>query len=131
MRLLLDTNALIWFANEDDKLSKVAIKAIENPQNKKIVSVACIWEMAIKKNLGKLELKFDLKDLQNILISNRFELFDIKIQHALFVEHLTLFHRDPFDRIIISQALTEKINVVGIDEIFDQYFENTGIERIW
>ncbi len=131
MRLLLDTNALIWFANGDDKLSKVAIEAIENPQNEKIVSVACIWEMAIKKNLGKLELKFDLKDLQNILLANRFELLDINIHHALFVKNLTLFHRDPFDRIIIAQALTEKIDVVGIDEIFDQYFENTVINRIW
>ena len=131
MRFLLDTNALIWFANGDEKLSKVAIEAIENPENEKIVSVACIWEMTIKKNLGKLELKFDLQDIQNILIANRFELFDIKIHHALFVENLPLFHRDPFDRIIIAQALTEKIDVIGIDEIFDQYFENTGIKRIW
>jgi PIN domain nuclease of toxin-antitoxin system len=131
MRILIDTNALIWFANGESKLSKKAIEAIENPQNVKIVSVASIWEMAIKKNLGKLDLSFDLKDLPKILINNGIELLNIEIHHALFVEELELHHRDPFDRIIIAQALTETMEVVSVDEIFDQYFEDTTLKRIW
>jgi PIN domain nuclease of toxin-antitoxin system len=131
MRLLIDTNALIWFANGDNKLSSKAIKTIEDSSNGKYVSIGSLWEMAIKKSLGKLVLNFNLKDLPQILINNNIQLLNISADHAIEIENLPLIHRDPFDRILIVQALMEKMDVVSIDEIFDEYFENTSIKRIW
>ena len=131
MKLLLDTNALIWFANGDEKLSKKAIIAIENPQNETFVSVANIWEIAIKKSLGKLEIDFELKDIEIIILSNGFKLLNILAKHAISIEDLPPIHKDLFDRILFSQALIENMDIISVDEIFDRYTLDTPINRVW
>ena len=131
MKILLDTNALIWFANGDEKLSPKAIESIENPENEKFVSVASIWEIAIKKSIGKLQFQFDLKDLVDIIEKNGFILLNIVSTHAITVEVLPFIHRDPFDRIIFAQALIEDMKLISVDKIFDGYLSGTSVIRIW
>ena len=131
MKILLDTNALIWFANGDKKLSQNAIDSIENPENEKFVSVASIWEIAIKKSIGKLDFPFDLNNLVDILENNGFFILDILSKHATAIEILPLVHRDPFDRIIFAQALTEEMQLISVDKIFDDYLVGTMVSRIW
>ena len=131
MKILLDTNALIWFANGDEKLSRNAIDSIENPENEKFVSVASIWEIAIKKSIGKLDFPFDLNNLVDILENNGFFMLDILSKHAIAIEILPLIHRDPFDRIIFAQALTEEMQLISVDKIFDDYLVGTMVSRIW
>lgn len=131
MKILLDTNALIWFANGDEKLSPKAIESIENPENEKFVSVASIWEIAIKKSIGKLQFQFDLKDLVDIIERNGFILLNIVSAHAIAVEVLPFIHRDPFDRIIFAQSLIEDMKLISIDKIFDNYANGTSVIRIW
>ena len=89
MKILLDTNALIWFANGDEKLSQKAIESIENPENEKFVSVASIWEIAIKKSIGKLQFQFDLKDLVDIIERNGFILLNIDFTFYIFTTFKT------------------------------------------
>ena len=81
--------------------------------------------------MGKLEINFELKDIENIVLNNGFKLLNILAKHALVVENLPLIHRDPFDRILFSQALIEDMNIVSIDEIFDSYTLGTPINRVW
>ena len=131
MKILLDTNALIWFANGDKKLSQNAIDSIENPENEQFVSVASIWEIAIKKSIGKLDFPFDLNNLVDILENNGFFILDILSKHATAIEILPLVHRDPFDRIIFAQALTEEMQLISVDKIFDDYLVGTMVSRIW
>jgi PIN domain nuclease of toxin-antitoxin system len=128
VNLLLDTHALLWFLNGDQLLSATAKGAIEDPANHKFVSVATAWEIAIKAGLKKLDLGEPATTfLPRELSVNHFDLLAIQLRHATFVEMLPLHHRDPFDRILISQAIIEGMPVVGVDPMFDPY----GVNRVW
>lgn len=118
MQLLLDTHALIWWLSNDSTLAVAAKKEIANPDNIVFVSAASAWEIAIKKSLGKLQAPDDLS-IQ--LEKNRFKPLAISIDHALNVEKLPLHHQDPFDRILIAQAMSEKLIVVTRDRRFKAY----------
>lgn len=128
MRLLLDTHAFIWFVTDSPKLSATAKTLIEDEYNEKLLSIVSIWEMAIKHSIGKLSFKlpFETFIAQQLSINN-FSLLDIKVSHINIVADLPLHHRDPFDRLIIAQAMTEQIPIVGTDKIFDLY----SIQRLW
>lgn len=128
MKLLLDTHTFIWYVTDNSKLRATAQQLINNGNNQVLLSIASIWEMAIKHSVGKLnfELPFEVFISQQ-LISNNFRLLDIKISHLVAVASLPLHHRDPFDRLIIAQAMVEKILIVGTDEVFDSYL----IQRLW
>src|SRR5947209_7367026 len=103
--LLLDTHTLLWFLRDDPLLSAAAKAAIEDPANKKLVSVASCWEIAIKAGLGKLGLGEPAAVLLGREIpQNNFILLDIKLAHATAVETLPPHHKDPFDRLLIVQA---------------------------
>jgi PIN domain nuclease of toxin-antitoxin system len=128
MRLLLDTQALIWFMEGDSRLSDEALRAIENVENLKYISVASGWEMAIKVTLGKLRLPLPFPEL----FPGRLEalglfIFPILPHHLHDLIDMPRHHGNPFDRLLIAQALSENFTVVGSDAAFDTY----GVKRIW
>ena len=102
MNLLIDSHALIWFLNGDAQLSQRADSAIRNPQNNCYVSKASLWEIAIKINLGKLHLNRPFPDMPNFMATNNFQLLLTTFDHILSVSNMPLYHRDPFDRMLIA-----------------------------
>lgn len=127
MDLILDTHALIWFINGDHQLPRKSIQLIQNLENKCFISIASIWEIAIKLSLGKLDLHGGFDEISKIITRYEFELLPITFNHIQTLLSLDYHHRDPFDRIIISQGLVEKIAIVTKDENFKRY----NVEIIW
>ena len=127
MNILLDTNAFIWFAENDSKLSRKAKEIIEDERNIILISVATFWEIAIKKSIDKLEMKKSMDELYKLCLENGFEVLSILFEHTKDIETLPYHHKDPFDRLIISQAISEGMVIVSSDDIFDKY----DVNRIW
>jgi PIN domain nuclease of toxin-antitoxin system len=127
MDLLIDTHALIWFINGDMKLPEKSIKLIRNLDIKCFVSIASIWELAIKLSLGKIDLNGGFNEISNILNQYDIELLPLSFEHIEKLLSLDYHHRDPFDRIIISQALVEKLVIVTKDDDFTKY----NVELVW
>ena len=128
MRLLLDTHALLWFVTSDPKLSLTAQQVIANPNNQKLVSLVSLWEIAIKHSLGRLDLQMPLPDfVRQHLAPKRIAVLQITVPHILKVATLPHHHRDPFDRLLIAQTLTENVSLVSADSAFAQY----GVQLIW
>jgi PIN domain nuclease of toxin-antitoxin system len=126
--LLLDTHAMLWFLWADPRLTARAKSLIEDAENRKLVSVASCWEIAVKVSLKKLDLGESSRlFLPREIARNHFELLPIGIDHATAVEGLAMHHRDPFDRLLIAQALVEGLSLVSADGVFDQY----GVSRLW
>ena len=128
MKLLLDTHAFLWFIAGNSSLSNDARVAIEDLNNEKFVSMASVWEIAIKVSIRKLSLSAPFETLIPQEISkNGFDFLDVKFIHIAELCTLPYHHRDPFDRLIIAQAIVEGIDVVSIDAAFDSY----PVKRIW
>ena len=128
MTLLLDTHTVLWFFWDDPLLSAAARAAIVEPLNRKLVSIASCWEIAIKAGIGKLYLgEPSATFLAREIARNNFDLLPISLQHATAVETLPLHHRDPFDRLLIVQAMHEQVSLVSSDAVFDRY----GVPRVW
>jgi len=127
MKYLLDTQVLLWIFGESDKLSVIATQIIKDQGNSLYVSKASFWEVAIKVSIGKLTLPFELDVLIQETLSNNIEILEIEMSHILKIISLPLHHRDPFDRLIISQAMIEDIPVISSDDQFLLY----SMERIW
>ena len=128
MTLLLDTHSFLWFCQDDPSLSPAAKTLIEDPGNRKLVSMASCWEIAIKAGLGKLTLGEPSGTyIPNALSRTGFDLLAISLTHATAVESLPQHHKDPFDRLLICQAQAEGIPIVSADSHFDAY----GITRLW
>ena len=128
MNALLDTHALIWFIGGDRQFSEKARAFLSEPEQAIFVSIASIWEIAIKLSLGKLQLRLPLEgEFWAFLQRNGFELLPIDYSHAVRVASLPFKHRDPFDRLLVAQALIEKMTLVSHDSILDAY----GIKRLW
>lgn len=128
MNLLLDTHTLLWFITGDSRLNDTARHLIDDAENDKFVSVASLWEMAIKVSSGKLILSAAFDDLfPHQLQINGFELLSVKVEHASIVSSLPFHHRDPFDRLLVAQSTHENLTLVSVDQIFDEY----GITRLW
>ena len=126
--VLLDTHTLLWFVWDDSRLSGPAKSLIEDANNRKLVSIASCWEIAIKVGLGKLDLGEPSRSfLPREIARNNFELLPISLDYATMVEGLVAHHRDPFDRLLIIQAMTEGLSMVSADTVFDQY----GVSRLW
>lgn len=131
MNNLLDTHTLIWFFEGSDKMSSKAREQIENPGNTNFVSVVSFWEIAIKISIGKLEMDLSMEDLQRLIWENGMEILPIKIDHTFLLRTLPYHHKDPFDRLLITQSLTEYLNLISCDEIFDKYLLGKTLDRIW
>ena len=128
MTLLLDTHAFLWFCQDDPQLSTTAKTLIEDPGNRKLVSIASCWEIAIKAGLGKLRLGEPSGTyIPAALAQTGFELLPISLANATGVEQLSPHHKDPFDRMLIAQAMVEGIPLVSVDPAFDGY----PITRLW
>ena len=128
MKYLLDTHTLIWFLQGDKKLSDKARRLIDSPRNSKFLSIVSLWEIAVKVSLGKLVLNKSFERLfPEQLHFNRIEILDITVDSLTKLMTLPFHHRDPFDRLIIAQALVEGIPIIGADAAFDAY----GISREW
>jgi len=122
MRLLLDTHALIWFCEGNPALSQAARSALEDSGNQCYVSHATAWEMAIKLSLGKLQLRIGYDVLfSGVLEANRFLLLPPALSHYQALISLPTHHTDPFDRLIIAQALVESMTIVTCDRHFGAY----------
>ena len=122
MRLLLDTHIFLWFVSGDPKMSATTRTLLTDPDNQRFVSVASVWEMSIKHSLGKLELGAPFETLiPDALSRNGFSTLPIEFKHLVALNKLPLHHRDPFDRLVIAQAITEQMTVVSADLIFGSY----------
>lgn len=128
MILLLDTHTFIWYVTDNSRLSNQVLELMNDENNEILLSIASLWEIAIKQNLGKLRFNqpFEIFITQQLSL-NDFRLLDIKISHVTVVATLPLHHRDPFDRLLIAQSVVENIPVLSADKIFDAY----PIRRIW
>ena len=129
MNFLLDTSSFLWFVHDDRRLSASAADLIESSSNEIYLSLASIWEIAIKVNLRRgLALRRPFPEFIDYqLNSNRFELLEIKVAHLKRVSDLPLHHRDPFDRLLIAQSQVENIPVITSDAAFESY----DIQRVW
>ncbi len=128
MRCLLDTHALLWTFNDSPSLSAKARKVIEDGTNEVLVSAASAWEIATKFRLGKLPTAEDLiHSFDHYLAQLNFDSLAISLQHAIRAGGLPGNHRDPFDRMLISQAQMENLPIISNDRIFDEYH----VQRIW
>ena len=128
MKLLIDTHAALWFLGGDPRLSIAARSAIEDPRSERLFSSACAWEIAIKVSLGKLDLHVSFDTLvPGQLEQNGISLLPIYPAHLRQVIRLPFHHRDPFDRLVIAQAISEQATLISADTKLDEY----GIHRVW
>jgi PIN domain nuclease of toxin-antitoxin system len=128
MRALLDTSAFLWFISGSDRLSENARNHITDFDNDLVLSIASLWEIAIKTSLGKLELSspFD-QFISSQLEKNAIGILPIELHHLSATTNLEFHHRDPFDRLIIAQSITEHMPVITSDVVFSKY----PVEIIW
>jgi PIN domain nuclease of toxin-antitoxin system len=127
MRLLLDTHAFLWFVAGDRRLSATARRALDHAKVRPLLSVASVWEMAIKSSLGRLELPEPLDRYLARKLSTNLNLLPLELEHVVAVAHLPFHHQDPFDRVLIAQSLAERVPVVTRDPAFRKY----GVEVVW
>jgi PIN domain nuclease of toxin-antitoxin system len=128
MKYLLDTHALIWFFSGSPKLSEKVRILMENEEQTKLISLATVWEMAIKQSKGKLTLAVPLEQyIQDKLTLEDYEILPITLKQLAKITTLPFHHNDPFDRLLIAQAITEQIPLVSKDTAFEPY----EIEVIW
>ena len=128
MNLLLDAHAFLWFVWNDPHLSPAARLAIMNPASKKWLGVGSIWEIAIKVSVGKLNLGEPVAPFMNKVVSaNNFSVLMVGLEHAAAVSTLPFHHRDPFDRLLVAQAMVENLAIVSADVALDAYH----VTRIW
>jgi PIN domain nuclease of toxin-antitoxin system len=128
MKLLLDTHSFIWFFSGNSNLSNTVRELMDDTSHQKLISLASVWEMGIKQSKGKLTLALPLQEyiLEKTKLED-FEILPIKLEHLGIIPTLPFYHNDPFDRLLIAQALTENISILSIDIVFDQY----KVTRIW
>lgn len=128
MRLLLDTHAFLWFVAGDTTISSGARALIEDEANDKFVSIASLWEIAVKTSIGKLPLAKPFEQfIPEQLTRNGFQILGLTVEHAATVATLPLYHRDPFDRMLVAQSLAENLPLLSSDETLDAY----RIQRLW
>ena len=127
MRVLLDTHTLIWFTEGNDRLSERAKSEISNVNNDNFISMVSLWEIVIKSSNGKLELKQTFNKLNQFLSLNNIQILNIQVNHLTALLSLPHHHKDPFDRLLIAQAISENLLIISADRHFDAY----SINVIW
>lgn len=121
MKLLLDTHLLLWAAGEPRKLPAAALALINDPANELIFSAASLWEIAIKRRLGRNDFRVDPRQLRRGLLDNGYLELPIASEHAIAIDLLPPLHKDPFDRILIVQATIEGITLLTADPVVARY----------
>ena len=127
MGILLDTHAFIWYIEGNERLSLAARSEIINAQNDKFISIASLWEIVIKISKNKLELKQSFSEIIQSLLINNIQILEVRTSHLAALFDLPYHHNDPFDRLIIAQAVVEKLTVISLDQHFQEY----DIKLIW
>ncbi|HSZ59182.1 MAG TPA: type II toxin-antitoxin system VapC family toxin [Tepidisphaeraceae bacterium] len=128
MRVLLDTHTLIWAVSDPTRLGSAAVAALNEPTNELLTSAGTIWEIAIKVGLNKLTLSLPFRQWVNQAITDlSLSVLPITVNYADVQVGLPFHHRDPFDRLLVAQAIMENVPVVTADSMFDAY----GVKRIW
>ena len=127
--VLIDTQAILWFVEDSPKLSERALALVDSRESHRLLSVASVWEMAIKIAIGRLPLKHGtLDDFLRIITESDVELLPVMAAEAADVAKLPINgHHDPFDRLIAAQCLRYDLTLVSIDREFDAY----GVRRVW
>lgn len=121
MRLLLDTHLLLWAAGDPARLPVEARGLIEDPDNMPVFSVASLWEITIKRGLGREDFQVDPRTLRRGLIDNGYEELPITADHMLAIDTLPAVHRDPFDRVLVAQATAEGVAFLTADAVVKRY----------
>jgi PIN domain nuclease of toxin-antitoxin system len=121
MKLLLDTHLLLWAAGEPGRLSTAAMTMIDHPDNELLFSAASMWEVAIKHGLGRDDFRVNARLLRRGLLDNGYTELPIASEHAVAIDCLPKLHKDPFDRILVAQAITEGITLLTTDPLVTQY----------
>jgi PIN domain nuclease of toxin-antitoxin system len=123
MRLLLDTHLLIWALDEPERLNAATRAIVEDEQNDVLFSVASIWEIAIKSASGRVDFAFDPQEILTAALQTGFKELQIRSAAAVQVGKLPLYHRDPFDRLLIAQAIVEPVRFYTADLLLPPYSE--------
>jgi PIN domain nuclease of toxin-antitoxin system len=121
MKFLLDTHLLLWAAAEPRRLSEQTRALIDNPDNDLLFSAASLWEVAIKRGLGREDFKVDARLLRRGLLDNGYGELPIISDHVVAIDSLPPIHKDPFDRILVAQATVEGVTLLTLDDIVLQY----------
>jgi PIN domain nuclease of toxin-antitoxin system len=127
MRYLLDTHVFLWLATDDPQLTPAARAIFVDNDQACFLSAASVWEMAIKSSLGKLVLATSLSQLVRGGLERGLRLLDVTASHAYLIEHLPFHHRDPFDRVLVAQAMHEGMQIISRDGQLDAY----AVTRLW
>jgi PIN domain nuclease of toxin-antitoxin system len=128
VRLLLDTHTLIWSVEDQARVSAAAMTVLQDPANDRFLSAATIWELAIKFGQGKIALSMPYRLwMETVITDLKLLILPITIEYAEGLSMLPSHHKDPFDRLLIAQALVENIPIVSLDAAFDPY----GVTRVW
>ena len=121
MKFLLDTHLLLWTAGDPKRLSAKARKLINEPTSELFFSAASLWEIAIKRGLGRDDFKVDVRLLRRGLLDNGYNELPVGSEHAVAIDSLPYIHKDPFDRMLIAQAMVEGITLLTSDAVVAQY----------
>lgn len=121
MKLLLDTHVLLWAAGSPDQLPPDARTLLEDTSNELVFSAASLWEITIKRSLGRPDFQVDARVLRRGLLDNGYLELSITSEHAVFIDSLPTIHKDPFDRILVAQATVEGITLLTADALVAQY----------
>jgi PIN domain nuclease of toxin-antitoxin system len=121
MKLLLDSHTFLWWNNEPDKLSSHVLELCKNPENTLFVSVASIWEIQIKFQLGKLRLHKPLAEIIHQEQENGIEVLPVEPDHIFALDSLPNYHKDPFDRLLVAQTIVEEAVLLTADPLIQQY----------
>lgn len=124
MSFLLDTHVFLWFVSGDKQLPKSILDKIKDINTPCFLSSASLWEITIKKQIGKLKLEITLNELFDYIQRNQIEVLQTNFDHLLILENLPKHHGDPFDRLIISQAIAEDLIIITRDKLFKKYKVN-------
>jgi len=127
MKYLLDSHAVIWYLEDSQKLPQKSVRLVDNPDNSVFISAVSLWEIAIKMNLGKLDLKFSLDKLLNAVNASDFDILQIEDDYLKLLSTLPNIHKDPFDRLLIASAVTEDLTIITADENIQKY----DVQWIW
>jgi len=121
VKLLLDTHLLLWAASAPERLPAAALTLLDDAANILLFSAASLWEIAIKRSLGRADFQVDPRVLRRGLLDNGYEELSISSEHAVFIDSLPDLHKDPFDRILVAQATVEGITLLTADAVIAQY----------
>jgi PIN domain nuclease of toxin-antitoxin system len=127
MAFLLDTHTLLWAILDDDRLSGAAKKYITDTSNICYFSIVSLWEITIKYSLGALDLKMPLKDCFNIITDTGFTELEISKDHLIELDSLPSYRKDPFDRILIGQAISQSLSIITKDSVIERY----NVQTVW